>query len=88
MDLTNLRALWRELDTDEERTAFAARCGTTFGHMRNVVWSGKACGPLLAIAIERESGKRVMRWTLRDDWHVYWPELIGIDGAPAVPEKV
>ena len=29
----------------------------------------------------------VPRWDLRpDDWHRIWPELIGADGAPPVPE--
>lgn len=29
----------------------------------------------------------VARWVLRpDDWHRIWPELIGTDGAPVVPE--
>lgn len=28
----------------------------------------------------------VRHWHLRpDDWHLIWPELIGADGAPAVP---
>lgn len=28
----------------------------------------------------------VMRWDLRpDDWSLIWPELIGAEGAPAVP---
>lgn len=27
-------------------------------------------------------------WELRpDDWHRYWPALIGADGAPAVPRE-
>ena len=29
----------------------------------------------------------VARWDLRpDDWHRIWPELVGMDGAPPVPE--
>lgn len=32
------------------------------------------------------SGGKVQRWDLRpDDWHAIWPELIGTEGAPAVP---
>lgn len=31
--------------------------------------------------------KGIPRWDLRpDDWHRIWPELIGADGAPSVPE--
>lgn len=29
----------------------------------------------------------VRRWDLRpDDWHLIWPELIGTEGAPALPQ--
>ena len=36
--------------------------------------------------IERETAGSVRRWDLRPrDWHRIWPELVGIDGAPAVP---
>jgi len=38
-------------------------------------------------AIEQATDRAVMRWDLRpDDWHRIWPELIGQQGAPAVPE--
>ena len=37
--------------------------------------------------IESASKGSVRRWELfPDDWHRIWPELIGADGAPAVPE--
>ena len=36
--------------------------------------------------IERAGGFAVRRWDLRpEDWHLIWPELIGSEGAPAVP---
>lgn len=37
-----------------ERAAFAARCGTTYPHLRNVSY-GKKCNESLALAVERES---------------------------------
>lgn len=38
------------------------------------------------VDIERATKRKVMRWDLRpDDWHRIWPELIGAEGAPAVP---
>lgn len=38
-------------------------------------------------AIERATGGKVKRWHLRpDDWAHIWPELIGVEGAPALPE--
>lgn len=39
-----------------------------------------------AVRAERESGGRIRRWDVRTrDWWQYWPELIGTEGAPAVP---
>lgn len=81
----NLPAYLKPL-SDVERRGFAQACGTTWNHMRNIAYSGKLCGVLLAVAIEKCTGAAVRRWHLRpDDWHLIWPELIGTEGAPAVP---
>lgn len=41
--------------------------------------------PANCVAIERATSGAVRRWDLRPtDWHQIWPELIGVDGAPAV----
>lgn len=70
----------------DEREALAERAGTSWLHMRNVAFSGKSCGFLLAVALERETAGAVRRWDLRpDDWHLIWPELIDTSGAPPVP---
>lgn len=43
-------------------------------------------GPAYCSAIERATERRVRRWDLRpEDWHRIWPELVGSQGAPAVP---
>jgi DNA-binding transcriptional regulator YdaS (Cro superfamily) len=55
------------------RVAFAERCGTTYGHIRNVSYGQKACAPELAINIERESGGAVRCEELRPD--VDWAYL-------------
>lgn len=39
----------------EERDAFAARCGTTTGHLKQVMYGNRACSAELAIEIDRES---------------------------------
>jgi DNA-binding transcriptional regulator YdaS (Cro superfamily) len=40
------------------------------------------------VPIEQATGGAVRRWDLRpDDWHRIWPELIGAEGAPAVPAE-
>lgn len=82
----DLKTFFSEMDGDE-RDAFARRCETSRGHLQNVMYRTKACATDLAVHIERESGGLVRRWELRDDWFKHWPELIGADGAPAVPEE-
>lgn len=44
--------------------------------------------PEFVPALERFSGNRVRRWDCYPDtWHRIWPELIGTEGAPPVPES-
>lgn len=50
-----------------DRVAFAERCGTTYGHLRNVAYGDKSCAETLAINIERESGGDVPIDALRPD---------------------
>ena len=64
------------------RVALAKAAGTTYLHLRNIAFSGKSCGALLAVDIEAATDGAVRRQDLRpDDWHRIWPELIGTDGA-------
>lgn len=80
-----LKAYLSPLNT-QEREEFAARCGTTRGHLQNVMYGVRPCATDLAVAIERESGNAVRRWELRPyDWFRHWPELIGAKGAPQLP---
>ncbi|KVE87525.1 transcriptional regulator [Burkholderia vietnamiensis] len=59
-----------------ERNHFAARCGTTFAFLRNVIYGQRVAGEKLCVAIERESSMCVTRLDLRpDDWRDIWPEL-------------
>ncbi|HDR9508899.1 hypothetical protein C5615_22765 [Burkholderia cepacia] len=59
-----------------ERNHFAARCGTTFAFLRNVIYGQRVAGEKLCVAIERESAMCVTRRDLRpDDWLDIWPEL-------------
>jgi DNA-binding transcriptional regulator YdaS (Cro superfamily) len=40
----------------------------------------------LCADLERACNFEVRRWDLRPvDWHRIWPELVGTEGAPAVP---
>lgn len=70
----------------DAREDFARKCGTTKGHMQNIMYGLKSCATDIAVAIERESGGVVRRWDLRPtDWDRHWPELINARGAPAIP---
>lgn len=61
------------------RDFFAARCGTSAAHLRNIAY-GKTCGEALAIAIDRESGGQVTVEELRPD--VDWAYLRGTSAPP------
>lgn len=57
----------------EQRDAFASRCNTSAGHLRNISYGYKTCGEKLAIEIERESEGVVPCEALRPD--VDWAYL-------------
>ncbi|MCU0967063.1 MAG: helix-turn-helix domain-containing protein [Burkholderiaceae bacterium] len=49
---------------------------------------GKRRFPVEHCARLADAGQ-VPRWRLRpDDWHRIWPELIGAEGAPDIPQEV
>jgi len=74
--------------SDEVLAAFAERCETSIGHLRNIGYGYRPCAPALAVRIELESGHEIRRWDLRpNDWHLIWPELKDADGAPEVTDK-
>lgn len=57
----------------DERTAFAARCGTSRQHLTNIAYGLKPAGEKLCINIERESAGAVRAESLRPD--VDWAVL-------------
>jgi DNA-binding transcriptional regulator YdaS (Cro superfamily) len=73
--------------TSEQRKAFAAKCGANHGSFQNVASGFRPCSTALAVAIERESDHAVMRWDLRGDWFLHWPELLGHPKAPKIPKR-
>lgn len=84
----NLRDYVRDLSTSE-RLDLAARAGTSWGQLRNMAFSGKTCGPLLAVNIERATRGAVGRRQLRpDDWFAIWPEMAGASDQLAQSEDV
>jgi hypothetical protein len=72
----------------EQRQALATACKTSLGHLKNVMYGLKPCSAELAALLERESGGAVRRWDTRPaDWHLVWPELVGIEGAPPTEDE-
>lgn len=72
-----LKDFIKTMRTEAERVAFAGRCGTTYGYLKMVSYGAKPCAPRLAVLIEENTGRRVTRQELRDDWSDIWPELRG-----------
>ena len=77
----DLKSYWDRLDIPQ-RKALAERCGTTFGHLRNVAYGYKPASESLAINLDRETGGQVPCETVRPD--VDWAYL---RSRPAVKEK-
>lgn len=74
--MSSLRAYIDQLPL-KDREDFASQCGTTWAHLRNCMYGMRVPSAALAMAIERESGGKVLRETLRrDDAHLIWPDEI------------
>lgn len=85
--MERLKSFLKNLPDDVAKESFALLCGTTLGHMRNAIYGLRKLAPENCVAIERATAGAVRRWDLRPaDWHRIWPELIGAEGAPAVPQ--
>jgi 1,6-anhydro-N-acetylmuramate kinase len=70
----------------DERADFALAVGTTIGHLNNVAYGMRTASAALTRSVAGRTGREVAEWDLRPhDWHLIWPELIGAEGAPAVP---
>ena len=51
-------------------------------------YAGRMPSPENCVAVERATKGMVRRWDLRPaDWHLIWPELVGIKGAPRIPKQ-
>ncbi len=53
--MDDLKTFLGALANEDERKAFAVRCGTTIKHMRNVMYGTRLCSEKLAASLERES---------------------------------
>lgn len=89
MHTSDLRTYLNELPRGDVG-AFAKRVGATRIYLSQLAarQDGREPSPRMCVVIERESERRVRRWNLRpSDWHLIWPELIGTEGAPPVPQQ-
>lgn len=81
--MDELKEYLRALPDDAAREAFAKRCGTSLGHMRNTFYGSKRLAPPTCVLVELHTGHKVRRWHTRpEDWREIWPELIGIGPQP------
>lgn len=82
-------ALARAVDLVGGQVALAAAIGLKQQNIWNWLNRGEGVAPAdHCAAIERAADGKVRRWDLRpNDWWRIWPELIGANGAPAVPES-
>ena len=55
----DMKSFLNSLPDEEGRKAFAARCNTSIGHLRNVMYGYKTASVELAVAVELESGGAV-----------------------------
>lgn len=70
----------------KERDEIAEANGISPRYLYQCVSGRREMDPKDAVALERSCGGRLRRWNLRTKtWHLIWPELIGAEGAPAVP---
>lgn len=65
--IESLKRYVSELGNDAEREEFATRCGTTFGHLRQIYYGNRTCDAGLAIEIEKNTNQAVMCDELRAD---------------------
>lgn len=81
-------SLYDYLRAERGRVAnVARRAGMAPAFLSQIANGGRPVPPLWCPAIESATDKVVRRWHLRPhDWHRIWPELIGVEGAPPVPE--
>lgn len=69
-------------------TELAAALGISPSFLSQISSGHRQTSPRLCVQIELATAGAVRRWDLRpDDWHRIWPELVGVEGAPAVPAQ-
>lgn len=66
----------------------ASALGIAPSYLSQIASGHRPAPPATCVQIERATSGAVRRWDLRpDDWHLIWPELVGTEGAPEVPQE-
>jgi len=74
------------IDT-KRRAEIATSASIADPYLYQILTKRREASPELCVVLERVSGGQLTRRGLRpNDWHRIWPELIGIEGAPELPE--
>lgn len=75
--MEKLKQFLAAMASEDDRKAFAARCGVTLGAMRNVIYGLRKFDAAVCVVIELATEGAVSRRDLRPgDWHRIWPELV------------
>jgi len=70
------------------RRRLAEVAGISEAYLYQCLTGRRDMGPAEARRCETVTGGELKRWDLcRKTWHLIWPELIGTEGAPHVPEE-
>jgi len=65
----------------------ARAVGQQAGYLSQIANGLRPAPAHLVPQIVKACDGEVRHWDLRQDWHLIWPDLIGVDGAPAVPAQ-
>jgi len=75
-----------DIPDSAERQNVAQLLGINPAYLYQCVTRRRDMDARKAAELERACNGRIRRWQLRRDWHIVWPELVGTDGAPPVPD--
>lgn len=82
-----MRVVMKQI-TPSDRRRLSALCGVNEQYLYQCLTERRDMSPAVARLCETVSNGELMRWDLcSQTWHKIWPELIGAEGAPPVPES-
>ena len=73
--------------TPDRRREFAQLVNIDEQYLYQIIRGMKVAAPALARRIHEIDPAFLLQDLRPDDWHLIWPELIGVDGSPAAQQK-